>query len=377
MLFKDIFGHDKEKQQIITAVNENRLSHALLFYGPEGNSALSLARALSQYVNCTNKLENDSCSTCPSCNKFSKLIHPDFHFSYPVYTKKTGSPALSVDFIKEWRSILLENPEINVNDWFKYIGGENKNANISAAECNNIIKKLQLKNYEATYKIMVIWQADLLKKEGNKLLKIIEEPPANTLFILISHNIENILGTILSRTRQIKIPLLDDASLQQYLIEKHQLESQQALQISALAEGNLNTAITLTQQNDNDFSTLAVEWYQAAFKNDVVSANALIEKIHTLGKQNQKHFIQYNLNFLRHTLLAAHSPSAINRYNEREQKLLQFLSQNLNFTQLESLIQHFNEQYYWVDRNINSRIQFFYVFIEFSKLVKPKKAVLS
>jgi len=373
MQFKDVYGHEKEKQQLVTAVNENRLSHALLFYGPEGNSALSLARALSQYINCSNKLDNDSCGTCSSCSKFSKFIHPDFHFSYPVYTKKTGSPALSTDFIKEWRNLLLENPDINVNDWFQHIGGEKKNANISAAECNSIIKKLQLKNYEATYKIMIIWQADLLKKEGNKLLKIIEEPPPNTLFILISHNVENILGTILSRTRQIKISLLDDESLQQYLIEKYQIDNQQAQQIASLAEGNLNSAIALTKQSENDFSALTVEWYQAAFKNDVVTANTLIDKINALGKQNQKHFVQYNLNFLRHTVLSAYSKKAINRINEREAKLMQFLSKNLNFSQLESLIELFNEQYYLIDRNVNVRIQYFYVFIEFSKLVKRKE----
>ncbi len=373
MQFKQIYGREKEKQQLITAVNENRLSHALLFYGQEGNSALSLARALSQYINCSNQQDDDSCGTCPSCNKFSKLIHPDFHFSYPVYTKKSGSPALSSDFIKEWRAMLLENPNLNVNDWFRHIGGENKNANISAAECNNIIKKLQLKNYEANYKIMIIWQADLLKKEGNKLLKIIEEPPNNTLFILISNRIENILGTIISRTRQIKIPLLDDAGVQQYLMDTHQIDVQQALQIATLAEGNLNSAIALTQESEHNFSTLTVEWYQAAFKNDVVAANAIIDKIFTLGKQNQKHFVQYNLNFLRHTILSYGIGESFNRYNEREQKLLQFLSTNLELSQFEQLVEYLNELYYFIDRNVNIRIQLFYGFLQFAKLVKQRK----
>lgn len=375
MQFKDIYGHQKEKLQLTKAVNENKLSHALLFYGADGNSALSIARALAQYLNCENRVDNDSCGSCSSCNKFSKLIHPDLHYSYPVYTKKTGSAALSVDFINEWRSLLLEQPEINVTDWFKHIGGENKNANISAAECSDIIRKLQLKNYEANYKIMIIWQADLLKKEGNKLLKIIEEPPNNTIFILITKDLDNMLDTILSRTRQIKIPLLTDETLQQLLIEKHQLDNERAGQIVALAEGDLNKALALINEVENNFSQLTIEWYQAAFKNDVAAANMLVDKIAGLGKQNQKHFINYNLNFLRQTLITQNTEKIIDRYNAREQKLLKYLSENLNLDQISNLIKHFNEQYYYIDRNVNARIQYFYVFVEFTKYINTKVGV--
>lgn len=301
MLFAEVNGHSTLKQQLTTAVINNNLAHAILLYGPQGNNALLLAWALAQYLNCENR-GLDSCNNCNSCKKFNKLIHPDFHFVYPIHPKN-GKNTTSVDFLQDWRRMLIEEQNFNLNQWFSNIGGENKIANIPAAECSEIIRKVQLKAYEATFKVMLIWQAEYLSKEGNKLLKIIEEPPANTVFFLITNDIERILPTIQSRTRLIKVPPLKNEAIKAYLEQKSVSNTQQINQILNLAEGDLIKAKALVNNEGNNLSELMLKWYEAAFKNNVVEANNLIDTIQNLGKQNQKYFIEYQLGFLRQILL--------------------------------------------------------------------------
>src|SRR4030095_3635660 len=239
MQFKEIIGQDDIKKQLVDMVQQNRLSHALLFLGKEGNGSLQLAMALAQYLTCevTNKNpksyqekipvstaswykegpsqtseprspSSDSCGTCPSCIKARQLIHPDIHFSYPVVTKKTGSPPISADYISEFREFIKTQSYGNVYDWLQFIGAENKQGNITAQECNDIIHKLNLKSFEREYKILLMWMPEYLGNEGNKLLKLIEEPPPDTLFILVAENESSILPTILSRCQLIRIPPL-------------------------------------------------------------------------------------------------------------------------------------------------------------------------
>jgi len=296
MLFAEVNGHKELKEQLARAVTNNNLGHAILFYGPEGNNALLLAWALAQYLNCENK-GADSCNNCNSCKKFNKLIHPDFHFVYPIYVSKADKKFLSVDFLVDWRKILLEQQNFNLNQWFSSINADNKNANIPAAECNEIIRKVQLKAFEADYKIVVIWQAEYLSKEGNKLLKIIEEPPNNTIFILIANDVEQILPTIQSRTRLIKVPSLTNAEMQTFLERKETFNKQQIDQIINIAEGSLIEAKILIANEGNNFNELMIRWYEAAFKNNAIEANNIIDEIQGVGKQNQKYFIEYQLNF--------------------------------------------------------------------------------
>jgi len=375
MLFAEVNGHNKLKRQLTTAVTNNNLGHAILFYGPEGNNALLLAWALAQFLNCENKGE-DSCNNCNSCKKFNKLIHPDFHFVYPIYVNKTEKKALSVDFLQDWRKKLLEEQNFNLNQWFSSINADNKNANIPAAECSEIIRKVQLKAYEAIYKIILIWQAEYLSKEGNKLLKIIEEPPQNTIFLLVANDIEQILPTIQSRTRLIKVPPLKDADIQAYLEKKEGISAEQITQIINLSEGNLIETKTLINNESNNFSELMLSWYEAAFKNNVVEANNIIDKIQGLGKQNQKYFIEYQLNFLRQTLLYINTGLA-NKLpgNEREKKLLKYLANKLNQLTIMDLVQILDKQVYYVERYANIKIQFFNLFIDLADIIRGEKVM--
>jgi DNA polymerase-3 subunit delta' len=207
MQFKEIVGQRAIKQRLMNTVKENRVSHAQLFLGPEGSGSLALAVAYAQYLSCENKQPDDSCGECPSCRKYQKLMHPDLHFSYPFFAKHKDDNALT--FIEQWREAFLTYPYLNLDIWRDYLEAENKQANINIAECHQIIKKLSLKPFESTYKILILWLPEYLDKEGNALLKIIEEPQPNTLFLLVAQNQDQILNTILSRTQLVKIPALE------------------------------------------------------------------------------------------------------------------------------------------------------------------------
>src|ERR1700722_6343612 len=238
MGFKSVIGQAHVKQHLADLVKSNRLSHALLLLGPEGSGALPMALAFAQYVVCENKKDGDACGVCASCMKASQLIHPDIHYAYPVIPKKPGDKPVSTDYGVEWREFVAQYPYGNAYDWLQFIGAENKQGNITAQECNDIIHKLSLKSFESGYKILLMWMPEYLGNEGNKLLKLIEEPPPNTLFILVAENESSILPTILSRTQLIKIPLLDVIDIEDALIDRAKISPEKARQVASISEGN-------------------------------------------------------------------------------------------------------------------------------------------
>src|SRR5215218_3525969 len=246
-------------------VKHNRLSHALIFLGREGSGALALAMAFAQYIsllpnsNSASNSQGDASlfgepverklpSTVeeadawmqkqPSFSKGQALVHPDIHYSYPVVTKKPGNPPVSTDYITEWREFIQQLPYGNIYDWLQYIGAENKQGNITAYECNDIIRKLNLKSFESGYKILIMWMPEYLGKEGNKLLKLIEEPPPDTLFILVAENETSILSTILSRCQLVKVPALQPEDIERSLIAKAGIVADNARLIANASEGN-------------------------------------------------------------------------------------------------------------------------------------------
>ncbi len=323
MQFKDLIGQSAAKQHLVEMVNQNRLSHALLFLGKEGSGALGMAIAFAQYVVCeqvngrrsdsikqektlslfgestvvitTNPMikATESCGACPSCQKAALLIHPDIHFSYPVITKKSGTPPMSTDYIAEWREFIKEYPYGNVYDWLQFIGAENKQGNITAAECSDIIRKLNLKSYEGDYKILVLWMPEYLEKEGNKLLKLIEEPPPDTLFILVAENESLILPTILSRCQLVKIPLLESIDVTTALIIRANLSDEQARQIASICEGNYREALQIIQHAEEDWQALLRDWLNAILKTGPVAQVKWVEEISKMGREKQKQFLRY------------------------------------------------------------------------------------
>ena len=244
MQFKEVIGQHEAKNKLRGMVQSGKVPHAMMLLGPEGNGNLGMALSLAQYIQCENRTDEDSCGTCSSCQKNQKFIHPDVYFTYPVVSRKSGEPPISTDYITEWRSALADNFYMNANDWLQNIGAENRQGNITVRECHEVIKRMGLKTYESTYKIQIIWLAEYLKEAGNTLLKIIEEPTENTIFILVVENIDMVLNTVISRTQIIKINAIDDADVQQALSERYDMDAEAAKRIARISDGNFNAAMT-------------------------------------------------------------------------------------------------------------------------------------
>lgn len=371
MQFKEIIAQENIKEHLIQTVLENRVSHAQLFLSPEGSGALPLAIAYAQYINCQNKSKTDSCGECSSCRKYERYIHPDLHFSYPFFASKDIKT--SVDVLEEWRSLLLSDPYFNLEIWRSKLNAENKQANINIAECHDIIKKLSYKAFEAETKVLIMWLPEYLDREGNALLKIIEEPPANTLFILVAQNQEQILTTILSRTQIVKIPKLTDADIENYLIDKSQLSENQAAEYSFLADGNLIEAKALLQDTPNNNASYFTEWLRMGYGNKVPAMIDFTEDVAKWGRENQKNFLKYGINFLREcSLLLSGADDLVKLPTETLSIAVKLTTNVLNLPMVEALINELEQAHYHIERNANPKILFLDVSLQLVKIIKFK-----
>lgn len=369
MQFKDIVGQDTVKKHLIQTVKDERISHAQLFLGPEGSGSLALALAYAQYISCQNKLETDSCGECASCRKYSKLVHPDLHFSYPFFAKHKEDNALT--FIEEWRKAFLANPYLGLDEWREQLNADNKQANINIAEAHSIISKLSLKPFEAEYKVLILWLPEYLEKEGNALLKVIEEPSQKTLFLLVAQNQEQILNTIISRTQLVKIPKLKPAEIEEYLINHKNADSAQAKQLAYLSNGSLQTALHLMVHQENDYHDLFLSWLRACWGNNGLEiVNYTENQLSKLGRENQKNFLRYGVNLMREcTLFMAGTPGLIH-IPEKELEFISKFSSVLNIAKAQAIANEFEKAQYHIERNANPKILFLDVSLILVKILK-------
>ncbi|MGV3508026.1 MAG: ATP-binding protein, partial [Sphingobacteriaceae bacterium] len=336
MQFSEIVGQQEVKQHLIQSVQENRVSHAQLFLSPEGSGGLPLALAYAQFISCENRLPNDSCGECSSCRKYKKLIHPDLHFSYPFFAKHKEDTALS--FIEEWREAFLANPYLSLDEWRLQLDAENKQANINIAECHQIIKKLSMKQFEAEYKVLIMWLPEYLDKAGNTLLKLIEEPPHKTLFLLVAQNQDQILNTILSRTQLIKVHRLSDKDVTDFLIEKKGLAEEQATRIAYLSEGNIQTAISLSQEESNNNFGVFSDWLRICFANKGIQVIEFAENASRFGRENQKNLLKYGMKLLREVMMVLSGATNLVHLPGNEKEFVVNFSKTLNLAKAEAII---------------------------------------
>ena len=365
MKFLEVIGHKEVKSKLIRMVRGGKTPHAIMLLGPEGNGNLAVALALTQFVQCENQSENDSCGTCPSCLRNQKFIHPDVHFSFPVYKpEKKNSPPVSADYMTNWRSALAQNAYMSYNDWMQYIEAENKQGKITADECREIIHHLSLKTYENGYKIHIIWLAECLGNEGNILLKSLEEPPPKTVFILIAESSEHMLTTILSRVQIIKVNAIDDEDLKEALLKKFEMDENTAKRIARISDGNLNTAISIADGAENANDATLRQWLLCCFNlkqkpsaDNTKNLNEWIDEFSKTGRENQKIFLKYALFFLRE----CSQVSILGQSGKLEGDELQFaskLSARLSAEQFETLSKIFSRMSYYIERNCNPKILF-------------------
>jgi DNA polymerase-3 subunit delta' len=365
MQFKRIAGQEAVKRRLINSVKENRVSHAQLFLGPSGSGSLPLAVAYAQYLSCENRSEDDSCGECSSCRKYEKLMHPDLHFSYPFFAKHKDDTA--VTFIEQWREAFLNNPYLTLDSWRGYLEAENKQANINIAECHQIIKKLSFKPFESAYKILILWLPEYLDKEGNALLKIIEEPQPNTLFILIAQNQDQILNTILSRTQLVKIPALDYAEIRDFLVEKHHQSPEAAGQVAYLANGSLAEALQMLQENTDSFHGLFIQWLRLCFANKGIEVVGFTEQAAKLGRENQKNFLRYGISFLRECCLIMASAGNLVRLPADEMETARRMAGVMSIQAAEAISNELEKAHYHIERNANPKILFLDVSLQIIK----------
>lgn len=404
MLFKDVAGHDEVKQHLIEMVIHNRLSHALIFLGKEGCGALPLALTFAQYISLLPVTENviagpslfgekeelkfpsdpDEADSWmqqrPAYGRASQLVHPDIHYSYPVITKKSGVPPLSTDYINEWREFIEQFPYGNVFDWLQYLDAENKQGNITASECNDIIRKLNLKSFESGYKILVMWMPEYLGKEGNKLLKLIEEPPPQTLFILVAESESQILTTILSRCQLVKIPALKASDIEQTLLEKKACTPETAKQIANASHGNYREALHLLQHADEDFNGLLREWLNAIFKNNTVSQVKVIEEIGRLGREKQKQFLKHFTHLIEQAVRMEIANEDLRAnlsgmMSGSEKDFIPRINKAMSLEKKEVLASELDKAAYYIERNANARILFHALSIKLYHIIKNNVVV--
>lgn len=371
MQFRKIIGQESIKQQLIQTVVENRVSHAQLFLSCDGSGALPMAIAYAQYINCLNKTPEDSCGECSSCRKYERYIHPDLHFSYPFFASKDVK--IAVDVLEEWRSMLLEDAYFDMDIWRSKLSAENKQANINIAECHDIIKKLSYKAFEGDTKVLIMWLPEYLDKEGNSLLKIIEEPPANTLFILVANNQEQILSTLLSRTQIVKIPKLDYAVVESYLMQEFGLSENQATEYSFLADGNLVEAKQLVASTQNENADRFAEWLRMGYGNRVLDMTGFVEQIAGWGRENQKNFLKYGISFMRECSLLISGADELVKLPVSALQTAQKLSKHvLDLSMADAIISELEKAHYHIERNANPKILFLDVSLQLVKIIKFK-----
>jgi DNA polymerase III subunit delta' len=370
MQFKDIVGQQAVKQRLLGTVHENRVSHAQLFLGPEGSGSLALAVAYAQYLSCENRQTDDSCGVCASCRKYEKLVHPDLHFSYPFFASDKNDTALS--FIEQWRDALLANPYLGLEVWRSYLQADNKQANINIAECHQIIKKLSLKPFESAYKILILWLPEYLDKEGNTLLKIIEEPQPNTVFLLVAQNQDQILNTILSRTQLVKIPALGYNEVRNYLVQQRGVPAQPAEETAYLSCGNLTEALQMLQQEANSFHTDFVDWLRKCYGNKGFDVMKFVERIAKAGREPQKNFIRYGISYIRECCLILSGAGSLVHLPAAEKETAQKMAGVMTLDMAEAISEVLEKAHYAVERNANPKILFLDVSLQIIKILHFK-----
>lgn len=378
MLFADVIGHDDLKKRLIQSVRDSRVSHAQLFIGPEGSGKMALALAYAQYINCTNRSETDSCGQCPSCRKFMTLTHPDLHFVFPTATtKKVDKNPESDLFIADWREYLTDcKGYADLSDWVTKLDIENKQGVINVRDAATIMRKLSFKAYEGEYKVAVIWMAEKLNVQtANKLLKLIEEPPEKTLFILIAENQEELLNTIRSRCMMVKVPKLTYQEVQDALVDNLGCDPQEAHDAAMLADGNWLLAQRFANDKEDEklYANTFQKWMRYCFKGALPELiDFVANDIKPLGRERQKEFLEYGLNIFHNSLLFNYNMSDDVMLPTDEKAFTQNFAPFVNRKNMAEICELFEESINQIERNANASIVFMDDSCKMSKLLRVK-----
>jgi DNA polymerase-3 subunit delta' len=375
MDFSQIPGQKAVIDRLRHSVAENRVSHALLFYGPPGSGKFAIAMAFARFISCENRTAEDACGRCPSCVKYDRLIHPDLHFVFPVIKKKSGTEPVSDTYISQWREMVLRSPWFTLSTWTEAMEVANEQALIPVAEAAEIIRKLSLKSFESDFKIMIVWLPEKMNAEtANKLLKIIEEPPARTLFILVSEEDDKLIPTITSRCQHIRIPAISSEELSAHLVKSTGMDPVRASEIAAIANGNMVRAMELAREDGNTAVHLDrfTRLMRTAWTRDIHSLVSWSEETAALGRERQKSFLSYALRLIRENFIL--------NFNGRENRIVYLTRAEDEFSEkfhpfineknINALNGEFNLAYTHVESNGNTKMIFLDLALKTMRLIR-------
>lgn len=373
MFFKDVIGQEEIKKRLIRSVKEERISHAQLFTGPEGTGKLALALAFAQYVSCRNRGETDSCGECPSCRKYQKMAHPDLHFVFPVFPTKEFKKPVSDDFLPRWREMVKKNPYFTLSQWLGFIENENAQGLIYERESDSIMRKLNLKSFESEYKVMIIWLPEKMHQAcSNKLLKLIEEPPNKTLFLLVSEDEESVITTIRSRAQLLKVPFIDKDSMKSALEKIDGIDKEQIPEAVHLSSGNYIKALEyLNPDEDTQFYfTKFQEMMRFAYKREVKELVDWAEEMSRIGRDRQKSFFSFALRLVREYFVMNMKKPGLVYLNNKEKNWGKNFAPFINERNIVPFAKEFELGIKHISMNGNARIIFLDTALRMVRLIK-------
>lgn len=375
MNFAQIPGQKEIKTKLLRSVKEERVSHAQLFAGTEGCGSMALALAYATFISCENRTDTDSCGVCKSCVKYEKLIHPDLHFVFPVIKGKKATDPVSDNYIEEWREFIKKSPYFTLNNWMDSIEVGNAQGLIFASEASEIIKKLNLKTFESDFKIMIIWLPEKMHQStANKLLKMIEEPPEKTLFLLVTEESDKVIPTILSRCQLVKVPSFHNRDIENYLKDKFNIASEKAADISRVSNGNITRAIELCENEES--SIINLEHFKSlmrlAWKRDIISLINWSEEMASTGREAQKNFISFSLRLLRENLMLSlgQLKNKLVHLTGNEADFSGKFHPSINQKNIFPLTEEFTLVYSHIESNGNAKIIFLDLALKVTRLIR-------
>lgn len=377
MLFKEIIGQEKVKQKLIQSANAGRVAHAQLFFGPQGAGALPLALAYAQYLVCQQRTPDDSCGVCQNCRKIAKLAHPDLHFSFPINSTQKNNKAIDKltcdDFIDNWREMIREQPYFDDSMWYRYVGIENKQGIIGKGEGDNIIRKFNLKPFEADYKMLILWLPENLNtKAANSLLKLVEEPPPQTLFLLVSANPNEIMATIYSRVQPIRLQALEAPQIEQALLQIDGMSQSQAEFIARISNGSYTEALDLLKSADiySFFLEKFIGMMRLAWMKNMQEINLWVDEMARLGREQLSHYFKYTLHMLRDNFMLYLKDDEFAFLSEDERKFSEKFHLYINERTIMPLNRELNKAANDIAANANGKIVLLDLVLKLSQLIK-------
>jgi len=378
MLFKDVVGHSSVKKHLINTVNKGRVSHAQMFLGKEGGGNFQLALAYAQYINCLAASQDDSCGKCSSCVKYNKFQHPDLSFFFPSATSSfVKEKPSSKKLTKVWIDFLNDNDYFNLMSWGDFMGIENKQTIINKEDSLDIIKAFSLKNYEAKYKVVIIWWPEKMNNDcSNKILKVLEEPNPNSIFLLVGHNSDELLATIISRVQIIKVGDLSDEDIEQGLLNKEGLPLDLAKSLARLSNGSFFEAIQQLKNPDGDkyFIDIFQNWMRLCYAVDFLQLNKLVDEIakKDFGREKQKKFLEYGMRIFRECIIYNYASKDMNRLHDKESIFNGKFAQFIHGGNILELIEIFEHTHTGIVRNANPKIAFMNLSLKVCNFLKYK-----